>query len=363
MATIYDVAKHAKVSPKTVSRVLNGEGPVKQSTRDAVMKAMEEIRYVPSLAARSIKSQKSGLLGLITGAISTGVDSQDNTGLPDLLIVQGIQHIVERSGKTLLISDTGGRPDSARALIRTFREHRVEGLIYVADFHKQLEEALPVGDIPTVLVNCYDDHDTPSVLPDDEQGQYLLTSKVVEAGHSRIAYLSLGASFDATRLRLKGFKRALTAAGVTFDPALSVPVDMFTPSSAQQLIWDAIDRFLKLPEPPTAICCGNDRLAMVVYGILRERGLSVPEQMSVIGYDDHKLISEALYPSLTTAELPYSAMGARAAQLMLDMIGDPTFVAPNDPLLVSGQVRKRNSLTGVRNEMGTLINLSGRKQK
>ncbi len=363
MATIYDVARRAGVSPKTVSRVLNGDAPVSAQTRDAVRAAMAALQYVPSHAARSIKSRKSGLIGLITGAISTANDASSSAGLPEIVIVQGAQAVVQKSGKTLLISDTGGQQDRVPDLIRTFREYRVEGLIFVADYHRRTDQDLAIDGLRTVLVNCYDEAGTPAVLPDDRAGQLALTRKVIAAGHRRIAFLTLSPAQEAARLRLAGFRQALSEAGIADAPELVAAADLFGSPGEHQLIWDALDRLLRLDAPPTAICCGNDRLAMAVYGILRDRGIAVPEQMSVVGYDDHRLISEALYPALTTAELPYSAMGARAAQLLLDMIDAPEAAAPDAPLLVGGQVLMRGSVTPPRSDGSNIIELKGRNER
>ena len=362
MATIYDVAKLAGVSIKTVSRVLNEDAPVSARTKAAVQEAMDSLGYVPSLAARSIKSQKSGLIGLITGAISISDNEVTTHGLPELHIVQGIQHLLGTTGKTLLISDTGGQLDRVGKLIRTFQEHRVEGLIYVSDHHQRVDLPLPGNEIATVLVNCYDEGGTPCILPDDEAGQYALTQAVIARGHRRLGYLTLGERQDATRLRLEGFRRALAEAGIDYDPDLVAPAEMSGTPGEHQLIWDALDRFLRNPEPPTVICCGNDRLAMAVYGILRDRGVSIPDDMSVAGYDDHRLVSETLYPGLTTAELPYLAMGGRAAQLLLDLIDSPGSRGAADPILVGGQVRIRGSLAERRGSNTTIININRRKR-
>lgn len=363
MATIYDVAKHAGVSPKTVSRVLNKDAPVSEKTRKAVAEAMDALGYVPSHAARTMKSNKSGLIGLITGAISNADDISTAAGLPDLLIVQGAQKVIENSHKTLLISDTGGRLDRVPELVRTFQQHRVEGILYVADFHKPLDVALPGQGIPKVLVNCFDQNETPAVVPDDETGQYMLTKSVVAAGHRRIAYLTLAPSQEATKLRTKGYRRALDEAGITFEPELLKATDLFGTPGERQMIWDALESFFERDAPPTAICCGNDRLAMAVYSILRSRGVSVPEEVSVVGYDDHRLISETLYPPLTTAELPYSAMGARAAQVLLDLLSDPDSKT-SDTIRVSGQVIPRGSLVAPYNtSTANIINLIGRNER
>ncbi len=350
MTTIYDVAKSAGVSPKTVSRVLNGDAPVKAPTRDAVERAITELGYVPSSAARAMRSNRTGLLGVLTGAISVASTDPADSGLPEVFIVQGIQRALESAGMTLLIADTGGRTDKAAPLMRTFSEHRVEGLIHVADYHRKVDLPQPPGGAPLVLANCYDDRGTPCVLPDDRAGQRALTEAVIAAGHRRMAYLSLALDLDATRLRTEGYKDALRAAGIPYDPALVVAADIFGHDGDHiaevAALRAALDQVLALDDPPTVLMCGNDRMALRAYGMLRSRGLRIPQDIGVVGYDDYAVIAESLYPRLTTAQLPYVAMGERAAKLMLDLIGGGTANGsqPAQPILVSGGVCWRDSV-------------------
>lgn len=360
MSTIYDVAKAAGVSPKTVSRVLNADAPVSDKTVKAVRRAIAELGYVPSSAARTMRSNKSGLIGLITGAISLSPRRMEVSGLPDLLIVQGIQKAIEAGGKTLLIADTGGRQARVPELIRTFEEHRVEGLIYVADHHKQVTLPDVAATTKMILANCYDDKGTPCVLPHDRQGQRRIVEALIDKGHRRIAYLSLPAGHDATRLRTQGYFDALQQAGIPHDPelVLSSDSDGDDPAAAEQLLWDSIDRVLGLDAPPTAICFGNDRMAMRAYGILRSRGVRLPEDISLAGYDNHRMITETLFPTLTSVDLPYHAIGVRATQLLLAAIDDARPL-PSDPVLVSGQVHHRQS---VRNQPATITTLSSSRR-
>ncbi len=317
MATIYDVARAAGVSTKTVSRVLNGDAPVNAKTRQAIEDAMAGLAYVPSSAARAMRSNRTGLVGLVTGAISGHPVERGASGLPDLEIVQGIQRVLAEAGITLLISDTGGDAARIPQLIRTLREHRIEGLFYVADHH--LEIALPdvarTGRL--VLVNAFDAEGTPCVLPDDEHGQHALTEALLANGHRRIGWLSLPQSLVAYGLRLQGHRRALEEAGIAFDPTLVIEADRGGAAGERAELQAAIGRLLALAAPPTVLCCANDRLAVAVYGILRARGIAVPEEMSVAGYDDYRIISETLYPQLTTMELAYARMGEAAARIML----------------------------------------------
>ncbi len=345
MATIYDVARAAGVSPKTVSRVLNGDAPVKKRTKETVDKAIADLGYVPSTAARAMRSNKSGLVGLITGAISLSPNRSENSGLPDLYIVQGIQRAIEASGKTLLIADTGGKMERVPQLIRTFEEHRVEGLLYVGDHHREVSLPPVSQSTKLVLANCFDNKGTPSIIPNDYQGQFNLVNSLIAKGHQRIAYLALSTHHVATHLRIAGYKDALASAGFEFDPALLLPaeVDIANDEAGVQLLWDAIDRVLSMPEPPTVICFGNDRMAMRAYGILRSRGLALPDDLSVAGYDGHRLITETLYPTLTSVELPYAAIGIRATELLLGLINGTADV-PAQPILVGGPVTPGNSV-------------------
>ncbi len=344
MATIYDVARAAGVSPKTVSRVLNGDAPVKKHTRDAVQKAMADMGFVPSSAARSMRSNKSGLVGLITGAISTKPEGPEPQGLPDLGIVQGIQRVMANSGKTLMIADTGGQFDRVAPLINTFLQHRVEGLIYVAEFHQRVVlPPIPAGQF-LVLANCFDDLCTPAVLPDDRRCQHDLVAQIIQNGHRRIGFLTLLKTQTASGLRTEGYREALAEAGIEFDPSLVVTPYPDRNLMDSQLLWDAIDRLLTLPQPPTVLCCGNDEMALRVYGILRTRNIRVPEDISVAGFDNYRVIAETLYPPLSTVVLSYTAMGARAADLLLSLIqGDPEI--RTTPILVSGPVCWRGSVT------------------
>ena len=343
MATIYDVARAAGVSAKTVSRVLNGDAPVGKDTREEVDKAIARLGYVPSNAARMMRSNKSGLIGLITGAISMSPEPNQPAGLPELFIVQGIQQALASSGLTLMIADTGGVVERAAPLIDTFLSHRVEGLIYVAEYHQKVTLPPLPADVALVLANCYDDIGTTAILPDDQKGQRDLVSRIIAAGHRRIAYLSLRSGVEAGRLRTEGYRDALTAAAIPYDPALVAPCDLPDREAETRLLLETIARMLRLPDPPTVLCCGTDKMALEVYGILRSRGLKLPEQISVAGYDDYRVISEQLYPPLTTVGLPYHAMGERAAQRLLGLIAGDN---QNDPAVerVAGPVCWRASV-------------------
>ncbi|TYL48826.1 LacI family DNA-binding transcriptional regulator [Marinomonas sp. IMCC 4694] len=343
MSTIYDVAKIANVSPKTVSRVLNNDVPVGEATRAKVQAAIDQLGYIPSTAARAMRSNKSGLIGVITGAISHNT-VVGPTGLPDLFIVQGIQSVIQASNKTLLIADTGDNSQRVEHLIRTFQEHRVEGIIYVADYHQQVNLSVHRKDMAIVLANCFDTKHTPAVVPDDEGGQYHLVQRLIKTGHRRIAYLSLDDAMVATVLRKQGYSRALQHAGIDIDPSLILCADTVQHIDNKALVERAVDQLLSLASPPTVICCGNDKMALKLYGILRSRGIRIPEAISVAGYDNYLSITESLYPSLTTVDLAYREIGAEAARLLLTQIQDKQPDQQSIPIRVPCPVVWRHSV-------------------
>lgn len=354
MATIYDVARHAGVSPKTVSRVINGDAPVNAKTRKTVEDAMGALAYVPSSAARSMRSNKTGLVGLITGAISLTPSSPELSGLPDLLIVQGIQRALADAGLTLLISDTGGDPGRVAELARTLTQHRVEGLVYVADYHRRV--TLPRNALREnlILVNCFDDDGTPAVLPDDRAGQRALVTRLIAAGHRRIGFLTLHEELVARGLRLDGYRDALLEAGIPYDSELIITAGLDRVTHEEQaLVAEAAAHLMALDDPPTVLCCGNDRMAVQLYGILRSRGIAVPDDISVAGFDDYRLISETLYPPLTTAVLPYQAMGEAAAALLLARLRPAASSVPIPPTtLIDGPPVWRQSVVDLNTANG-----------
>jgi LacI family transcriptional regulator len=229
--------------------------------------------------------------------------------------------------------------------VRTFAQHRVDGLVYVADYHREVALPKLEGVCPVVLVNCFDTHGTPAIVPDDRSGQRDLVEALIQNGHRRIGFLTLPEDLIAARIRLQGYRDAIDAAGLDFDPALVVPGYLDGPDGDSGKLWQAIDRLLDLADPPSVLCCGNDAMAMRLYGILRTRGVRVPEDISVAGYDNHLTIAETLFPPLTTVELPYSEMGTQAGALLLSLIAGEDH-ASEAPRKVEGSVFWRGSVTG-----------------
>ena len=310
MATIRDVAERAGISVKTVSRFLSGFEGISAKTAEKIERAAEELEFYPSAAARTLRGQKTDIVSLIAENLTTTPFSYE--------IVQGVQSVCEQRGKLLLIGETRESEETFARLTDRFRQQKVEAIIYATFYHKPVEIKQQFKRCPLVLVNCYDTAGKfHSVVPDDEQGCYDLTRFLIEQGHRRIASITLPTDLVATQLRQQGFERAMADSGSEIHPSWIVHPQRLKPSEDMEWLGSVLDTLLASPSPPTAIMCGNDKMALRVIMQLHSRGLAVPSDISVVGYDDFKVISENIVPALTTASLPYFRMGQRAAELAI----------------------------------------------
>jgi LacI family transcriptional regulator len=307
VSTIHDVAEKAGVSIKTVSRVLNDATSVSEKTRKKIEHAMQALDFAPSAAARMLRGRPTDLVAVIAEQLTTSPDSSD--------IIKGIQSVCEQLGKMLLIGETGGHAANAARLVADMRERRVEAIMFATPFHAPVTIEPILGATPTVLANCFETPARfPQIVPDDEGGGYAAAKLVLAAGHKNIALLQLIPHMVATKLRFQGFLRAMAEHGVT--PRAdwlqygAAPI----PDAEFSHLQSAIERLFASADRPTAILCGNDKMAMRTIFILQRRGLRVPDDVSVVGFDDFRLISEALDPGLTTVALPYLEMGELAAR-------------------------------------------------
>lgn len=306
MVTLREVAKRAGVSIKTVSRIVNNDGAVSPKMREDVLKHLGN--YVPNQAARMMRGVESSLYGLMTDAIATTPYSVD--------IVRGAQSALNEKHQTLLIASTDGDPEREQELWRTFRSHRVTGVIYAAMFHQAHDVGRPDFQRSIVLANCFAPAgDRPSIIPDDEGGGYTQARYLLERGHRRIGIITLIPDIEATRLRAIGMRRAFAEAGVAFDAELERR-GMVGPVRKEQMVaFDVARAMLQEKNRPTAIICGNDQVALQIFAAAASLGLSIPQDISVMGFDDLRLISETLRPQLTTVALPYFEIGRKAVEL------------------------------------------------
>lgn len=314
MVSIKDVAALAGVSDRTVSRVVNGEGLIRPKTRKKVQKAIDALGYVPNQAARLMRTSRSTVLGLMTDVVATTPFSTD--------IVRGIQDALEHTPYTLLTMNTAGDPEKESRSWQTFREHGISGVLYVTMFHRHVRPEAQFPETPTVLVNCSapDHAELPSIVPDDYGGGFHAAAHIIAKGHGKLAYVALNEHILAADLRGRAFADAIGKA------KLDLRSDWIVPGIEGQVFADRLvayenaRKLLKRRDRPTAIVCGNDEIALQVYCAAMNLGLRIPDDISIIGFDDFQVISNVIEPKLTTMALPYHEMGALAVRTLTDML-------------------------------------------
>ena len=324
--TMSDVAARAGVSRTTVSFVLNGRDTISipQETRARILAVAAELNYRPNAGARALASQKTRLVGLITEIVTApfAVD-----------IIKGAQDQAKLDDRLLLISSAELDPSMQEAAVETMLEQRVEGLVFAATWHREVRVPDAAASVPVVMVNCFDpDGRFPSIVPDEIGGGRTATNRLISAGHRRIGFVNLDPEIPAAIGRRAGYEQALAEAGIPLDESLIV-----SGHATADRGYDAAAELLDLANPPTALFCGNDRMAMGAYDAIKERGLRIPQDVAVVGFDNQELIAAYLRPSLTTVALPFESMGARGVHLLAEgsasEIARPVRVTAECPLV------------------------------
>ena len=311
MHSIDDVAKRAAVSVKTVSRILSGYAGVRPETRGRVQRAMEELEYYPSAAARSLRGKKASTLGVIAEHLTTTPDAFE--------IVAGIQAECDKYETVMMIGETSGRSAAFDTLVQRFRQQRARAVIYATMFMQQVKIEHSFRFCPLILVNCIDSKRAyPAVIPNDQAGGRAATAELLRLGHRRIAFIGLFEEMYATQQRKRGYLAALRGHRLEIDARLIRTGVSNAGDGEFAPLPGILEELFRLTNPPTAILCGNDKMAMRVFFLLRRyMGKEIPRDVSIVGYDNYRLIAENLIPGLTTVSLPYFDMGAAAVRLAL----------------------------------------------
>ena len=327
--TMNEVALESGVSQTTVSLVLNEVSSAKFSaaTRRRVLEAAERLGYQTN--------RRTGPQVAARGTIAFVVDEM-STDPWTAVAMDGICEAASAQGFLVWCAVTRSKGETEQALLRQLVPSPVAGLIYGTINTRRVDPPLLSRSLPTVLLNCYTaDHLLPSVVPAEVIGGQIATRRLIAAGHRRIGYINGEPTMDASRDRLRGYKRELSAANIAFDSTL-VRNGNWEPSTG----YEYTRELMKLPVPPTAIFCGNDLMALGCYDALKELGLSIPGDVAVIGYDSRE-IAQYVHPPLTTVLLPHYEMGVEAMECLIDILnGTPTPLR----IKVQGQLIERNSV-------------------
>lgn len=307
--TMTDIAKAAGCSQATVSFVLNNTPGIKLSpqTRERVADAARALGYrLPAPARmpqRSPATMLDGVIGFMVDQLATSPEA--------VVAIEGARQASWNAGNVVLVAQTMNDPVMEPRAIEALRAQHISGLIYMTIFTREIvaPDFLRTLDMPVALLNCYTaDYAFPAVVPSEIAGGQSATRHLIEHGHRRIATITGEPWMQAAQDRLKGYRRALATADIPFDPELVIEGDWSASAG-----YAATVKLLELKDRPTAIFCQNDRTAIGCYEALKEAGLHIPEDISVVGYDDEE-IARHLFPPLTTLILPHLAMGQWAIE-------------------------------------------------
>ncbi|WP_426248042.1 LacI family DNA-binding transcriptional regulator [Pseudomonas sp. TWR3-1-1] len=321
MATIKDVAALAGISYTTVSHVLNKTRPVSEPVRLKVEEAIARLDYVPSAVARSLKAKSTATIGLL-------VANSLNPYFAEL--ARGIEDYCERNNYCVILCNCDDDPDKQRSYLRVLLEKRVDGLVVAsAGGDAGLASGLAGVRTPMVIVDrSLEGIDADLVRIDHEQGAYLATRHLLDLGHRAIACIGGPAITSVAHMRKAGYLRALSEAGLIPNDDWMIESDFSCTGG-----YEAAGRLLSGDRPSAIFAC-NDMMGIGVLRAAAERHIRVPEQLSVIGFDDVQM-SRYVYPALTTVGQSILQLGETAAQVLLRRIATPQqaveqlIVAPN----------------------------------
>ncbi len=333
MVTIYDIAQKANVSAMTVSKVINNTGRISEQTRKRVKKVMEELNYVPNSNARSLVLQQTQILSLLI----TDITNPFYTSL-----ARGAEDSAKKLGYRLLFGNSDEDYDKEQDYVDMILSTRVDGVLFAPAGDHSLKhlEKLRAHNIPFVILDrAVPGIESDIVLGDSKQGARNLVEYLIGLGHRRIALVNGSLDVSTARLRYEGYAEALQLHGISLDDELVVHK-----SYREYKDEDQLERLLKHAAPPTAIFAANNFLAVGVINALRKRGIRVPEDMSVVCFDDLDL-SSALEPFLTVAAQPAYQFGAMGIQLLVERIQGSAVPEPRKLILPSELVIRSSAKT------------------
>ena len=307
MSTISDVAKRAGVSPMTVSRVINNSGYASQDTRERVEKAIVELGYVPNALARYLRLKRTRTIALILTDITNPFFTT---------VARGVEDVTRAAGFSVIFCNTDESESEERDYVRLLLQKQVDGFLLVpASDADASMELLGAREVPVVVIDRrLPDRLVDAVRCDSEAGAYALVRHLAELGHARIAALSGSKSVSTAQDRVAGYRRALRACGIAEDEQL-IFFDRFTQGDGYHMARLA----LALAPRPTALFAANNLIAIGALRAIREAGLRIPEDISIVSFDDLPAPLSA-DPFLTVAAQPAYGIGRAAAELLLERL-------------------------------------------
>lgn len=312
--TIKDLSQQLGLSRSTVSKALNARDDVAEATRERVLRAVDELGYQPSAAARNLRRQRTDKIGLVVNYPIHKVS--------DFLaeLIPGMATMAEAAEYNLILYTS--MAGNAQRIMSLCRSREVDGIIVV--WPPQLSETLTLSQLmrgehmPHIFLPRYVPIEGVSfVAADHEQGARLLTEHLIGLGHRRIGFVRRPEVFETDDKRHDGYRRALQERKICYDEPLVITSDSSVPDDAKR----TLDSLLNLPQPPTAILFFTDPMAIQVLSLAKQRGIRIPQDLSITGFDGI-LSSGVTEPALTTVRQSMQRMGGLAAQSLLELIAN-----------------------------------------
>ena len=330
MATIKDVAQAAGVSITTVSHVVNGSRRVSDRLTQRVLEAMEALDYRPNILARSLRLGETKTLGLVI---------PDNSNLFFAEMARSIEDTGYRNGYSVILCNSDGDVEKQQSYVRLLVDKQVDGMVFISsgESSEDLQYLTDEG-IEVVIV----DRDVPNmpvdvILLDNEQAGYEATRYLIDLGHRLIACVTGPSQLTPSAQRVNGYRRALQEAGIAFNPDYLTGGDFQLDGGEQ-----ATGRLLALDPRPSAVFVCNDMMAIGAIRGARNLGLGIPQDLSVIGFDDIALAT-AIYPALTTMAQPIAEMARIATELLIERIQGQVTGEKRQRILLSATLKVRES--------------------
>ena len=326
---IHDVAQRAKVSTATVSRVISGIDVVRPQTRERVMNAIKELGFVPNLSARSLSMGRSRMLGIIISDIT-------NPFFPDL--VQHFTQLAEAAGYVVLVSHTNYDVARAGQAIERMLARKVEGVaILTSELHESLVQQLNDHSVPIVFLDTsasYEFENWRTIAVDYDAGIHQAFDHLLGLGHKRVAFISGPTELRSAEWRKASFVKLMEERGIKISPSTLAQGDHRVEGG-----YAAMQALLAAKTPPTAVLTSNDLTAIGAINAIYDAGLRVPEDISVVGYDDIE-ISASYNPRLTTVRLSRTEIAVRAFEALHAATKGEKMPSPEKPIVTELVVRK-----------------------
>lgn len=320
MTTIADVARRAGVSPVTVSRVINGASNVSAGTREKVERAIAELSYVPSVAARSLRSKRTYALALVVPDITNPFWTT---------VARGVEDVAQGGNYSVLLCNTDENPAKQHSYLDMIVSQRVDGVI-IAPYDSDVcnISQLRQRNIPTVAIDRrIDGWEVDTVYGDSLAGAYAMVRHLIGLGHTRIAVITGPPGASTAEDRLEGYRIALSRAGLPLDGAL-VKRGEYRAASGQGMMHELLEQ----ANPPSAVMAANNLIAVGAFEAIRQHGLTVPQDIALVTFDDLPDLAR-FFPFFTVVSQPAYEMGQEAARLLLSRLDSGNVLEPRRVVL------------------------------